>query len=276
MNKYFVILLSVLTVTFFSSCVKESRENCPCYLLFAHEGFDANGYEGDINLLVFENSSKTNDDVYDIGDMVEDRCDIAVKKGFPDVCGVGGLEFMDLHGIYDLVIPYGYQCDPIYAFHDDVVAQGERALVFGEVNKQHANVFLDVNIISDEEVVVKVVGNTNGLDIRTMEPLEGYFGYVSTRNEEGIHVFRLPRQRDSNLDIEIWNVPEGYRPSDHSMTGCTKLTSLNIGSLIVDKLKYDWKADSLSDIYIDVDFIKSTVTFRIKEWNIVEIFSIDV
>lgn len=276
MKKIKYILFAVLSVIFISSCVKENRINCPCYLLFAHDGFDNNEYFGDINLFIYEDGHKLDDSVYDIVEMIEDKCDIPVKRGYHDVCGVGGIKYMDIDRTYSLRIPYGYQCDPIYAFHDDVTAQGERALVFGTIHKQYATVYLNVNITADNEAAVKVIGNTSGLDIRTMEPLDGEFCCLVKKDLDGYFSFRVPRQRNSSLDIEVWDTPVGSNPSISTMIGCSKLTSLNIGSIISDRLQYDWNASSLPDIYIDVDFVRSMMTITIKEWGIDEVLTLDV
>lgn len=276
MRRFILIIGAFVSALSLSSCIKEGREGCPCYLLFAHEGFRSNGYEGNVNLFVFEGGQKTKDALYYMEDMVSDRCDVAVNRGHLNVRGIAGIAWMQKTGASELVIPYGHDCDPIYSFSDDMLAQREREPVFAELHKQHACVYMDVNVDVSTNVLIKVTGNTNAVDLKTMTPVEGYFGYVTPRNDEGIFTFRLPRQKDPELYLEIWcSEDEDYRPSDHSMTGCTRITSLNLGAYI-NGIGYDWTADSLADIYINVDFINSVMTMTVRDWDIYEMFSIDV
>lgn len=267
--------LAVAVLMTLSSCVKESRDNCPCYLNFAHEGFDNNGYLDDIYLHVVNGDILESQETYRVEEMIYDICDIAVKKGDIDVYGLVGLSAMNIsHN--RLIIPLGKQCDPIWAFYDEVSAWGERAPVYGKINKQHAKVRIALNMPSVNGLLaVKVIGNTCGMNMQTMEAIRGEFACLAENWESSLHIFRVPRQVDNSLLLEIWQVPVS-NSFDINMTGGRKLSSLEIGKFISDRLKYKWNEESLRDIDINIDYVKSTITISVQGWIREEMYTIDI
>lgn len=274
MKKASVLLSAVLTIVF-TSCVKENRDDCPCYLNFAHEGFDNNGYLDDINLHVVHPEVVPSDNVYRVEEMIQDISFVEVTKGEIDVYGTVGKAGMKYSGD-ELLIPYGMQCDPILAFYDDVSAIGERALVYGSIDKQFARVRIMLKMPEvDGLLAIKVTGNSCGMNMKTFKAVRGEFACIAECWENGIHSFRIPRQTDSSLLLEIWQVPESGS-CDINMDGGRKLSFLEIGKIINERLEYDWNTPSLADIDIDIDYVESMVTIRVQEWNLVEMYKINV
>lgn len=249
------------------SCVKESRDKCPCYLNFAHDGFDNNGYLDDICLYVVNKKADNSTDTYRVEELIHDVCDVGVKRGDIDVYGLVGLSSMTIENSNDLIIPYGMQCDPLLAFYDDVQAYGERALVFGRINKQYAKVRVTLNIPDVEGVLaVKVTGNSCGMNMQTMAGIRGDFACLAESWENDLHVFKIPRQLDNTLRLEIWQAPDSGS-CDIDMGGGRMLSFIEIGKIINDRLEYDWNAESLSDIDLSIDYVISTITVTIRDWG---------
>lgn len=275
MKKFVYNMCLAVAVLMLSSCVKESRDNCPCYLNFAHEGFDNNGYLDDICLHVVNGGSVESQNIYRVEEMIHDICDVGVRRGYIDVYGIVGMSAMNINQ-KRLTIPLGKQCDPIWAFYDDVAAWGERALVYGKINKQHAKVRINLNMPSVSGfLAVKVIGNTCGMDMQTMEAIRGEFVCLAENWESGLHVFRVPRQVDNSLLLEIWQVPAS-NSFDINMTGGRKLSFLEIGMIISDRLGYNWNEESLRDIDINIDYVKSMITIKVQGWIKEEMYSIDI
>ena len=259
-----------------SSCVKESRINCPCYLNFAHAGFDNNGYIDDICLYVVDEKSRETSEIYRVEELILDKADVGVTRGDVDVYGLVGLSGMKVNNYTNLMIPFGHQCDPLLAFYDAVPAYGERAPVYGRINKQYAKVRITLNMPEVEGMLAaKAIGNVNGVNMQTMAALRGDFACIAESWENGLHVFRIPRQLDNSLRLEIWQLPESGS-CDINMEGGRKLSFLEIGKIINDRLEYDWNAESLADIDLDIDYVAGMITVRVREWDRVEMYSIDI
>lgn len=274
MKKASLFIIVVLAVVM-TSCVKEDRDHCPCYLNFAHDGFDNNEYLDDINLHVVHPMVGASDNVYRVEEMIQDISYVGVTRGEIDVYGTVGKSGMKYSGD-ELVIPYGMQCDPILAFYDHVMATGERALVYGTINKQFARVRIMLNMPEVNGLLaIKVTGNSCGMNMKTFEAIRGNFACLAESWENGIHSFRVPRQTDSSLMLEIWQMPESGS-CDINMEGGRRLSFLEIGKIINERLEYDWNTPSLADIDIDIDYVESMVTIRVKEWNLVEMYQISI
>lgn len=276
MKKIINILFVAFAIFSSASCVKESREHCPCYLNFAHDGFCNNGYLDNLSLYVVEEGGRSSMKTYRVEDMITDDCFVEVKRGDLNVYGLVGLSTMVHHDEHFLTIPYGQQCDSIMSFYDRVAAHGERAKVYGAINKLYARVKMTIKFPDVEgKVVVKVVGNTCGLDMRTTKGLKGPFMCLAEHLGHGLHTFRVPRQSDNSLILEIWEVPADSS-ADTELEEGRKLSFLNLGEMVTEKLEYDWNEEYLADIDLDVDFVKSIVTISIKDWDRVEIFDMDI
>lgn len=260
-------IIAIFAITFlFSSCVKESRDECPCYLFFGHKGFVTNGYSEDMTLHVFNGSRLCLDQTESVPDLVNDDCEVGVERGNLDVSGLGGIDAMELRD-RQLLIHEGNQCDPVYSFTDQVETYRERALVYGEITKQYALITLDIIIpssVSNPEY--RITGNSVGFDIFSMDPVEGDFSCIAALTD-GRYSFRVPRQSDDALKLEIW--------SSESNVGTKKVGSVFLGYYI-KKLGYDWTAPSLTDIDLRIDLVSSTITISIRDWNIVEMYTIDI
>lgn len=272
------IILTLILSAFFAgqSCVKESRDGCPCYLYFAHSGFDANGYNKAMRLCVFEEDNEVFRKEYMVEQLITDDAEVGIPKGMANVCGMGGVSQMMLKDKYSLLVPYGKDADPLYAFSDKVFATSERAKVFGRIHKQHCHVTVDLK--ADESMqgsyAVRVKGNSKGMDIRDFTPIEGEFSYVPSNAEKGKFQFNLPRQIDNSLTLEIYGstapVPvDGSIPSSYEY-----YNTFDIGKYLIDEMGYDWAAESLNDVSITIDYARCEIILKVNDWTLVKLFTV--
>lgn len=162
-------------------------------------------------------------------------------------------------------IPYGDQCDSLYAFYAPV-SLGETYSVDVKLKKQFVTVRLDLNqsAASMRALTFRVVGNTNGFDLYGFTPTEGTYFYefntsvmktkASSDVVERTASFRVPRQIDDSLDLEVIS-PIG-----------APLNTIHIGQ-IVKQMGYDWNRDELDDIFISIDFQYAIVEITVEGWE---------
>lgn len=273
MKRVLYILLAVLPLV---SCVKQDRSDCPCYLLFSHGGFDAAGFDGNVQVDVFDGPAYQDGGSHSVSELIEDEPDIEVRRGLMDVCCIGGIDRMYREVDTRLLITKGEQCDAVYAFCDFLVdTNRERAQVNGTLNKQFA--VINVTLVMPEPDVrhiLRYTGNSVGFDVRSLKPVGGEFRYLSYGSDDDKYSVRIPRQLDNSLFVEIFRETVIGVPSE--IEGFEKVSSINIGRFITDGLGYDWSAESLSDIDIVIDYVGCTVSVKIKDWNVVRLFTIEI
>ena len=260
MNWKALISLLLPALAAAASCsVKEYREDCPCYLsVDLRRAFDdiVNGPE-DLMISVYcpETYYRETFPVRDCPDSLE----LKVPRG--EVI-VSALYSRNSRAVKDksLVISYGDQADSIYAFSAVVDTSGEEAREYVDLHKQYSTVYLKFLWPEGESPSgiprLKVRSGTNGLFIDALEPSKGEFcielpGKDITQRQS----FRIPRQSDKSLTLELYD-----RNSDKL------LDDIALG-VHIDETGYDWNAEDLQDIYIEVDYTKTDAVVSVKEWD---------
>ena len=233
----------VLVAALLCSCsVWQDREGCPCWLDLAVQG----GAESIAEVRLFNTrasacSVQLEDSRYD-GQIVIPResCRMAVYSG----------QHEDLLRDGILTIPDGGQMDEIYAGAADVLAEGESASAEVRLHKQYAALHLTF-VSADRkpypyEVCLK--GNVSGLDLHTLEPVQGSFRYHVEAVLGTYYRICLPRQVDDSLTVEIDShpVPLGRK---------------------IREAGYDWTSEDLDDIYMELDCALASVSLRIVPWT---------
>ncbi len=150
-----------------------------------------------------------------------------------------------------VVIPAGAQPDRLYAYRAAVQAFGETAYDRVSLHKQYAAVAVKIDDSHNDYSVV-VRSSWSGLDLGSLRPLQGQFVFVPGQTEEKVWYFRLPRQGDDSLVMEITG-ENGYTyPYD-------------LGGLIRAS-GYDWSAEDLDDIMLGVDYVSGNLTVEVIPW----------
>lgn len=246
-------LLSFALVAGLWACsVKEDRSDCPCVLELSVDGGET---DRDV-LAVWSPGLKLCDTLYGAGDAAP--YEYLVPRGLPVVSVWSGSRTLNLEGTA-LRIPLGNQMEEVYAWSRRVDTRFEESVRVGaRLHRQYA--YLHINVVfqkgESSPYELRVRGNVAGLDLLSMDPVSGPFEVLFLPVIGIYHRVCLPRQKDSSLELDF--VPR--TPS----RGISEDT-LPLGDYI-SGMGYDWSSEDLRDIYLDVDFVRTTVSLRIDGW----------
>lgn len=256
-----------LVIASFSSCtVLEDRGECPCYLNFAHKGFNPGSYEGTMEVVVF-GEKLVSDGVHSVSRLKDGTDEIPVPKGIVRMGGIGGLSSGRVLDSL-MVIPAGSDCDPIYAFSSTAEAFGEVAYVCGTIRKNHSVIRIVMENSSGDvyPFSVRLRSNVSGMNLLTLEPVEGLFSHNASKEAEGVFSMRLPRQKDDSLVLEILKADGSEE----------KIDELPLGTYLVDGLGYDWTALDLADINVYINYSRSIISVNVSDWGPGGVFEFEI
>lgn len=243
-----MILTSAMAVPLLSSCfVKEDRGLCPCWI-----EIDLNNVKQEQVRLSGWNGSELfavkvrPEDYPDYYETTLPRRELYLSAIWPDTLAVRG------EGIS---IPKGQQSDSVYAYSSRLNTNCEMVRDVVRMHKQFATVHLKMQIpdgFDNYPYRVVIRGNTAGWDVRDFSGLSGQFEYEPEL--EGLNEFsvRVPRQADKSLTAELYSVNE-------------KVDEFRLGE-IISQAGFDWNAEELADISLEVNFTTSTVLAHISDW----------
>lgn len=253
------ILLAVALAT--GSCsVKEERAECPCWLKvfiepFPHDGAVISAYSTRQVLL----------DMVD-ADSCEDYYEATVPRSYLGVSCHNLPASMTMKGNL-VTITKGDQADSLYAHHAMVDCTGEEAVDRAKLHKQFATVYMtfeNPGELESSPYRVMISGNVDGMDMASFEPHEGDFEYSPMETMPLFFQFRIPRQKDSSLSLDLYSKEDG-----------SYVDSLPLGQYILDS-GFDWKAESLEDIVITVNFAKIEIEVKVSEWDADKVYEVTI
>lgn len=257
-RKTFIILMTA-GVLLCSCSVKEDRTPCPCWLdvffdAFPKEGVSLAGY----------GSQRIFSDELDEKPYTGYR-EYEVQRTFISVSAYRMLEGIDGRS-GSALIEKGNQADSLYAHLSSVNCTGEFAVDTVRLHKQFATVYLTFE--NTEGITVSytpvITGNVCGMDLKTLRPLEGEFEYEPSEAGPLFYTFRIPRQKDSSLQMELYDSNDG-----------SFIDTVDLGRLIVNS-GYDWNARDLKDIVVTVDFAKVEMEIHVSEWGSEDIYDVTI
>lgn len=241
----FLVALSLLL----SSCsVKEQRSDCPCWMQI--DLSTCSHFTDRVSLKGWTDASAVFGVQVLREDFVPDHEEM-VPRTMVHYCAVSRLDTQKNSGM-SVIIPEGEQSDRLYAYRADVPAFGESAYDKVSLHKQYAAVAVKIDAGGDDYSVV-VKGGWSGLDLTTLRPVAGNFRFTPESNEEKVWYFRLPRQGDDSVIMEITR-KDGYS------------VPFDLGGLI-RRSGYDWKAEDLDDIMLGVDYAAQDITIEVIAWE---------
>ncbi len=217
MNKPFLLLAFGLMM---SACsVKEDREVCPCLLsVIPAEAFeepmeDDPDTEWKLTLTGYAEEGMIVEESFGV-ERVRDTLEYPVKKGNVVVTAwLAGAE-MQVSGS-NCRIPVGEQALPLYACREALNANGETVWCTLHPRKQYSTLLLLDDGITGPPFggrILKIRGHSCGLDMATLQPLEGEFECTAQAanhlSGRGFQV-RIPRQGDASLELKLEPVHPG-------------------------------------------------------------------
>ena len=100
----------------------------------------------------------------------------------------------------------------------------------------------------------------SGMNIYTLEPLEGDYSAVVGPNAVGEWYGVIPRQKSNNMLLEI------FLPNEGSTTEGRTDYVVDLGAKFAE-LGYDWTAEDLRDVEVKVGFSSATVLVNVLDWE---------
>lgn len=245
-----------------SGCsVKELRDECPVYVTVLTDRFIQQGLQDGV--VSFHGAEP-------IG-RKEINFLTYIGKGYVQPCPREYARAAVLSGVENehfvgtaLAVPYGKQAGLIWSYGETFSVHADEYLIDAEPRKQYCL----VKFLFDESPVAppgynwrfRIKAECNGLDIYTMEPVEGAYCCPVGPNAVGEWYGVIPRQKSNNMILEV------YTPyADSETEGKTEYV-LDLGRRFEEK-GYDWTRDNLSDIAVRVGFTSAEIILDVQDWT---------
>lgn len=243
------LIFCLLAVT--ACTVKEDRSECPCILTIdfssCHESKDAlsiKGWTGSSTLF------GTKVLVKDYPDGIK----FMVPRG--SVCYSVCSDIPSYRQIGSVVYcPFGNQAEPMFAYRQTVITDGETAVDRVVLHKQYAVLNISFGMKGDtmadiSKVIIKA--GCNGMSIEDLSPVEGDFEYVAY-SDDGFFNIRVPRQMGDLLTMEAYAGDEIVKAEDLAA--------------LLSSSGYRWDTEDLDDAWIDFDMGRMETTIAFEEWK---------
>lgn len=261
--KQFLAHITAMAAVIVMACacsIKEDRTPCPCWLKVFIDPFPANGavVSGFSSSMVFSESVGKKE--------YEGYYETTVPRTFLGVTCVSEAPSVDrAKGL--ALIPIGQQSDSLYAHHATVDCTGEDAEDHARLHKQFATVYMTFENSGDGSKCpydVTVRGTVDGMNMNPFAPHEGDFEFSPEELQPMFFQYRIPRQKDASLVLELRNKDDG-----------SIADTLPLGQQILDS-GFDWGKESLEDIVITVNLGKIGIEVKVSEWKADKVYDVTI
>ena len=241
--------------------VKEDRFECPVYVTVLTDQFVQRGMnEGKVS---FSSSHVIGREDISFLSFLRDGYKQACPREYARAAVFSGAESYTLRDEALRVIP-GHQAGLLWAYGETFSANADEYLIDAEPHKQYCL----VQFLFDGSPAApsgypwrfRIKAACSGLDIYTLEPLEGEYSCSVGPNAVGLWYGVIPRQKANELLLEI------YLPySDDEREGHAEYV-IDLGRKF-ETLGYDWAAEDLRDVSVSVGFASMGVTVNVQDWE---------
>lgn len=238
-----------------TSCIKEDRTDCPCWLdIFVGR---CEPIARNITVSAFS-PGRIFAERIDVRDYPE-YYEHTVEKGTVTVGVFAGRTRQDVQGD-TLLIRMGCECDSIFTHNSVVDCRYEFARDTVVLHKQFSTVFLKMENPEGGSYPFRLVirGPVSGIRYTDNEPVRGVFEHEIEEHSDSEYRFRIPRQTDDSITMDVYD-------------GNTLIQTLPLGESIARAMREDgaftWSSLDLGDIYIGVDYARTSVTVRVNAWE---------
>ena len=257
--RLYVEALAMLVIL--QSCsIKEDRSECPCRVsVKTQTNEECLVYFLDENTAILNKKTMLPDELCQ-GENYTD-----IRKGSLTVSVLQSPSEVLIRGSHIVSCRSGAEADPLYAWTVHTEAIGEDLLVQSSLQKQYAEVTVHLVGNASEEFPneVKIQSALGGLDLYTLEAAKGEGFSIKPKVEDGACRFRILRQKNSEPIMLYLEDSE-----DGSVTDSVDLNRY------IALSGYNWDADSLDDINVDIDYVKMTISISIEGWSDWEVFTL--
>lgn len=274
---YAVIMLVAMNI---GCSVKEDRSTCPCMLVMDLSDIDKSRFQY-LTVRAASADGFLFQEIVGPDDFREDftvnvpREDMSLmflsEAGYDDI--FGQMDSFDTKGSYHgypveefpdspyYEIVKGCECPPVCMYRIDVDADAEYRKLKVGLKKNYCRI--TVAMVSDVpyDFELEFRGNVCGYD-EYGNVVEGDFFCFSDMREDASCSISVPRQADGSLMMSL---------SDGD--GAPKEFAL--GKYILES-GYDWTADELEDIEINIDYVNTRIIFKVRDWEKIIHFDITI
>lgn len=241
--------------------VKEDRIECPVYVTVLTDQFVIRGMnEGKVS---FSSSHVIDREDISFLTFLRDGYRQACPREFARVAIFSGAENYTLTEESMMVLP-GRQAGLLWAYGESFSANADEYVVDAEPHKQYCLVqFLfdqSTTAPPDYSWRFRIRAACSGMDIYTLEPLEGEYSCCVGPNAVGAWYGVIPRQKANDLLLEVF-LPN----SDNEQEGRVDYV-IDLGKKF-EALGYDWTAEDLRDVSVSVGFASMGVTVSVQDWE---------
>lgn len=246
-----IFIAATLALLPLSSCIKENRNDCPCWIEF------------DFSHLECRNRQDVYTSVWDERNPIHTVFRIMPSSSYVVQLGKGTHEVTCFTGVHNsrvsngvVTIPKGFQADSLLAYTQRVECVEETSYCVPLPHRQFATVNMTIvdSNLANTVTQINILSDIAGLDCRTITPRKGELEFSLMVNESNEYRFRVPRQTlSSTLDMEFVN-EDGTSET------------LPLGSWILAS-GYDWYAADLEEVDVVIDKAESKVTVSIAGWT---------
>lgn len=259
-RKFIAFLASLLLLSAASCTVKENREVCPVYVTVLTDRYIQVGQES--GMVTFSASTILQRDEINFLDYQGMGYTWPCPKDFARVSVLSGTvngKFSD--GIY--FIPPGRSGDRVWAYSESFSVNADEYVIDAIPHKQYCL----VKFMFGESPIAPAVypwrfrikADCSGMNIYTLEPVEGDYSCPVGPNAVGEWYGVIPRQHENNMKLEI------VLPNEDSEFDGRVDYVIDLGRRFADA-GYDWTEEDLKDMVVKVGFTELDVSLEIVPW----------
>lgn len=241
--------------------VKEDRLECPVYVTVLTDQFVIRGMnEGKVS---FSSAHLIDREDISFLSFLRDGYRQACPREYARAAVFSGAENYTL-GEDAMQVTPGQQAGLLWAYGETFSANSDEYIIDAEPHKQYCLVrFLfddSPTAPSDYAWRFRIKAACSGLNIYTLEPLDGEYSCCVGPNAVGAWYGVIPRQKANELLLEVY-LPD----SDDEQTGRTDYV-IDLGRKF-EAMGYDWTAEDLRDVTVSVGFASADISIRVQEWE---------
>jgi hypothetical protein len=252
------LLLVASSIIIIGCSVREDREKCPCEILL---DFSKEIRKENLCILAIndrgesihdERILKLEDSVYSFYVEPSDQIYLAVAsyaEGFP-------LDFPPFQ------LPYGLDYYKQYAIFSSLEPKG--VLIRKEISLHKIYCEIEISFVSQTLQGIDQVGVSGNICGYKMDGslIDGSFSCLKDAVDQDKVTISVPRQKDDSLELMIYS--EGK-----------KIVSFALGKYIAD-IGYDWTAEDLEDIKIEIDLVNKRIHLDSDLWTDSRYYALEI
>lgn len=263
----YILFLSGLSL-FLSCSVLEDREACPCQLRFDVRKSCGLPGERSARVIVSDTEGDLREHDGQLSQFRNLRYETTVTRGTVLAGGcIGESGTSSLSG-YQLRYPAGSPADSLYWISGITDASGETAILPLRIRKEHVRLTISFLLPEtyDFPYDIAIRSTTAGINLLDGRPLPGPFHCVPEERAPGLFATVLPRQASpDDLVLEIYE-----------KGGLVPQNELPLQQFIAGNEAFSWEDEDLRDLRIDIDYVNSSVSVSVYDWNLVLIENITI